>query len=224
MNSSKRNFIEGWIVWALTIFLAGLFYHLQSISWIGNNLMLLTSGLLIYGPVGVLFYRKESFDFFEKNFSELWYSLKILFLALAVIAPPLFLANHYFQKFFFHVHYFPALRGSLWTVFFFHVLVVALPEEFFFRGYLLKRFQQFFGPSPQSFKLWGVALDKPFLLTAFVFAASHSLITWRWWHFAIFFPALAFGWLREKTNGLAAPILFHALSNVFAAWVGLHYR
>ncbi len=220
--SPKKNFIQAWIVWAVVIFLASLAFHLQFISFIGNNLTLITSALLVYAPVFALHRNKESFDFFEKNWKEVFYSLKIFFLVSLVIFIPLLIANHYFQKIAFHAHYFPSYKNSsLWMTFTFNVLVVAFPEEFFFRGYLLKRFQQYF----QDQKTFlGAQIGKGFFLTAFVFAFSHSLITLRWWHFSIFFPALVFGWLREKTDGLIAPILFHALSNVFASWVALHYR
>lgn len=221
-NPARKYFIQAWIVWAITILVASLAFHLRYISWIGNNLMLITSALLVYGPVWVLYRSKESFDFFERNFSALFYSLKILLFTCLVIFPPILLANHFFQKFAFQAHYFPSNKNaSLWTVFFFHTLVVAFPEEFFFRGYLLKRFQGYFNDQK---KFLGAQVGKAFFLTAFVFAFSHSFITLRWWHFSIFFPALVFGWLREKTNGLIAPILFHALCNVFAAWAALHYR
>lgn len=222
MTDAKKYFVEAWIVWAVTILIASLAFQFQGIAWIGNNLMLITSALLIYMPIAALYRRKESFDFFEKNLSQVFYSLKILLLTVLVIFPLLFFFNHFFQKVIFHADYHSAIKStSLWTVFFFHTLVVAFPEEFFFRGYLLKRFQQYF----QDQKMFlGVRVGAGFFLTAFIFAISHSLITLRWWHFSIFFPALVFGWLREKTNGLVAPILFHALSNVFAAWVSLHYR
>lgn len=222
IDSAKKYFIQAWIVWAITIFLASLSYHLSFIPWIGNNLTLITSALLIYAPVLVLYRAKESFDFFEKRFSDFFYSLKVLLLTCLVIFPPIFLANHFFQNFVFHAHYYPSNKNvTLWTILFFHTLMVAFPEEFFFRGYLLKRFQNYFQDKK---KFLGVPVGKAFFLTAFMFAFSHSLITLRWWHFSIFFPALVFGWLREKTKGLVAPILFHALCNVFSAWVALHYR
>jgi len=221
-SEAKKYFAEAWIVWGVTIFLASLAFHLQGVPWIRGNLMLITSGLLVYMPVWALYRRRESFDFFEKSLPQLAYSLKILSLVSLAIFGPLFALNHYFQAWAFHAHYYPSNKNAtLWTVFFFHTLVVAFPEEFFFRGYLLKRFQQYF---QDSRRFLGVTMGKAFFLTAFVFAISHSLITLRWWHFSIFFPALAFGWLREKTGGLVAPILFHAFSNVFAAWVALHYR
>jgi membrane protease YdiL (CAAX protease family) len=61
-------------------------------------------------------------------------------------------------------------------------------------------------------------------LTCLIFAASHSIIAFRWWHFAIFFPSLVFGWLRDRTGGLVAPVLFHAASNLAMRHIGQLYR
>ena len=32
-----------------------------------------------------------------------------------------------------------------------------------------------------------------------------------------FFPGLFFGWLRQRTGSIAAPVVAHALSNLFMA-------
>ena len=40
---------------------------------------------------------------------------------------------------------------------------------------------------------------------------------------AVFFPALVFGWLRRRTGGVGAPVVFHAACNVFASALGRGY-
>jgi membrane protease YdiL (CAAX protease family) len=40
---------------------------------------------------------------------------------------------------------------------------------------------------------------------------------------AVFFPALVFGWLRQRTGGIGAPMLFHALSNSFTLYLAQSY-
>ena len=37
---------------------------------------------------------------------------------------------------------------------------------------------------------------------------------------AVFFPALVFGWLRARTGGIGASMLFHALCNVYSQALG----
>lgn len=221
-ETGKRTLlIEALIVWAAVVVGARLFYHLQSIRFVADNLMLFTSGLLLYVPALILYLRKEPFDFFEHSWSELFYSLRIALFVSLIIFPLILLGNHFLQIFIFHLRYTPASNKTLWETFLFHLLLVAFPEEFFFRGYLLRRFRQVF---EDRFTFLGVKMGKAFFFTALLFAFSHSIVVLRWWHFSIFFPALAFGWLREKTHALTAAILFHALTNVFSTWVGLHYR
>jgi membrane protease YdiL (CAAX protease family) len=39
----------------------------------------------------------------------------------------------------------------------------------------------------------------------------------------VFFPALLFGWLRARTGGIGAPVVFHALCNLFADYLAKSY-
>ncbi len=223
MSARKKLLIESFSVWALAIFLAHLLYRLNSLPLIHEYSALCTALIFLYLPVFVLRLKKQSYDFFEKSYAELLRSLKYFVLASLLIFPLYLLGSHYFLLLVFKVHYhsIPLHSAPVWTFFIYHLLLVALPEEFFFRGYLLRNFQQIFNDQKTFL---GVKVGLAFFLTALLFAFSHSLVVLRWWHFSIFFPALVFGWLREKTNGLVAPILFHALSNVCATWIGMHYR
>jgi membrane protease YdiL (CAAX protease family) len=40
---------------------------------------------------------------------------------------------------------------------------------------------------------------------------------------AVFFPALLFGWLRARTGGIGASVLFHASCNLYALLLGRGY-
>jgi membrane protease YdiL (CAAX protease family) len=39
----------------------------------------------------------------------------------------------------------------------------------------------------------------------------------------VFFPALVFGWMRARTGGIGAAVLFHALCNIFSATLARGY-
>jgi membrane protease YdiL (CAAX protease family) len=39
----------------------------------------------------------------------------------------------------------------------------------------------------------------------------------------VFFPSLVFGWLRAKTGGIGAAVLFHAACNIFSAYLSAGY-
>jgi hypothetical protein len=90
------------------------------------------------------------------------------------------------------------------------LFVVALPEEFFYRGYLQSRLRDAW---PKGKLFLGARLGPAFWLTAVLFALGHLAI-FEVWRLAVFFPALLFGWMRERTNSVVAGALFHAASNL----------
>ena len=92
------------------------------------------------------------------------------------------------------------------------LLVVALPEEFFYRGYVMGRLDDIFRG---RISVLGVTVGWSLLIQAVLFAVGHFIIDLNWQRLAVFFPALAFGWLRQRTGGLLAPVLFHGMSNIF---------
>lgn len=89
-------------------------------------------------------------------------------------------------------------------------LVVALPEELFYRGYMQQRLRAAW---PGGGTLWGAKLGRAFWLTQVLFALGH-LAEPHPWRLGVFFPSLVFGWLREKTGTIVPGTLFHALSNL----------
>jgi len=93
------------------------------------------------------------------------------------------------------------------------ILVVALPEEIFFRGYLLQRLDAW---RPPHRRLLGAPVGVALPLSAVLFALGHVLVDFNPQRLAVFFPALIFGWLRARTGSLAAGVGFHAACNLLA--------
>jgi membrane protease YdiL (CAAX protease family) len=94
------------------------------------------------------------------------------------------------------------------------LLVVALPEELFYRGFVQTAWAR--TDPGRSVTVLGARLGAGFVWTQVLFALGH-LVVLQPWRLGTFFPGLLFGWLRERTGGLAAPVVLHALSNVFIA-------
>jgi membrane protease YdiL (CAAX protease family) len=88
-------------------------------------------------------------------------------------------------------------------------LVVALPEELFFRGYLQERLDDAF---PQKREILGEKLGWGWLLAALLFGLSHFVFTLQPARLLTFFPGLLFGWLRKKD--FWAAVCFHAFCNL----------
>jgi membrane protease YdiL (CAAX protease family) len=94
------------------------------------------------------------------------------------------------------------------------MLVIALPEEAFYRGYLMTSLDDAWGTP------WTLAKAKlgwGWIVSSALFAVGHLLTEPHPERLAVFFPALVFGWLRARTGGVGAPALFHMLCNVLAS-------
>jgi membrane protease YdiL (CAAX protease family) len=90
------------------------------------------------------------------------------------------------------------------------VLLVALPEEFFFRGYLQVQFDRALG-RPYRFlgARWGLGLP----VAAALFAGCHVIYGGPV-RLIVFFPGLLYGWLRARTDTILVPAFYHAASNL----------
>jgi uncharacterized protein len=100
------------------------------------------------------------------------------------------------------------------------LLVIALPEEAFFRGYLQSELDRVWRP---RFRVLGASVGPGLLVAAAVFAVGHLLTQPHPARLAVFFPALVFGWLRARTGGIGASVLFHAACNLFSATLARGY-
>jgi membrane protease YdiL (CAAX protease family) len=106
----------------------------------------------------------------------------------------------------FHLRFPPAFLPEVFN----QILSVALPEEFFFRGYLQTQCDRVWG-KPYRFlgAQWGGGLP----VTAALFAACHVVYGGPV-RLVVFFPGLLYGWLRARTETIAVPVLYHAGSNL----------
>jgi membrane protease YdiL (CAAX protease family) len=93
------------------------------------------------------------------------------------------------------------------------LVVVAIPEELFFRGYLMERLEQVWPPTR---RIAGAKVGWALIVSSALFALGHLAVIPNPQRLAVFFPALLFGWMRARTRSIAAGALFHALCNVLA--------
>lgn len=100
------------------------------------------------------------------------------------------------------------------------VLVIALPEECFYRGYLQSSLDDVWRA---RVRVLGAELGPSLVVTSALFAAGHLATEFNVNRLAVFFPALLFGWLRARTGGVGAGVALHALCNLFAAYLARSY-
>jgi membrane protease YdiL (CAAX protease family) len=99
-------------------------------------------------------------------------------------------------------------------------LVIALPEECFYRGYLQSALDAAW---PARVRILGASVGPSLVVTSTVFALGHLATELDANRLAVFFPALLFGWLRARTGGVGASIALHALCNLFASYLARSY-
>lgn len=217
---SRWFHLETTLIIVAVIAVIRLFYELRNVSALSQYVPIAVALLLIYVPVGHAMLRREGIDYFDRSWKAFGHSLKWFLLVTIIVMPAFLIANQFWQEWVSKQVFMPRMLPHLWLTVVDQLFLVAIPEEIFFRGWLQSRLK------PRAGKQWnilGVPLGGYWILTALIFAVAHSIIFYQWWHFSIFFPALLFGWLREKTGSITAPSLFHCLSNLAAYWIGVSY-
>jgi uncharacterized protein len=139
-------------------------------------------------------------------------------LLAAIAFPPFVLGYQYYWHP--HAHFALRLPASIFDEIAGQLVVIALPEEAFFRGYLMTALDRAW---PPRWRILGATLGPAWIVSAAIFAVGHMLTIPHPSRLAVFFPALVFGWLRRRTGGVGAPVVFHAACNVFASTLGRGY-
>jgi membrane protease YdiL (CAAX protease family) len=208
-------------VWAGS-FLAIVFASL----FLNRYAKLVATIAFLYLPLIPMRWRGEDYRHYGVTLRSWRQDFKLFLLLFAVVAPLYLVAYVAYAELLNHLPPWLASRISpyggewhfklrmpanlgLWALD--QLLVVALPEEFFYRGYLQGRLRDAF---PQGKLLAGARLGPAFFLTALLFALGHLAI-FQPWRLAVFFPALLFGWLRERTGTIVGCSVFHAACNLY---------
>lgn len=217
-SADKRSLaIELAVVTAALLAVSHALFLLRGIDIVGQSLSTVIAVLFLYTPIIVLWVKRRPIDFLDRGVRAYGRSIAVFLVAAIIVFPPFFVAALGWQKIVagsvgFQVRGFSDLGNALVS----QLLFVALPEEFYFRGYVQSTLGRIFAP---RWRLFGTPLGFGWIITAAVFAVAHSIVFYRWWHFAIFFPALLFGFLRERTGAITAPVLFHVASNLLMDWI-----
>lgn len=218
MTNNKKICIEVSIVTAIVIGVTSTMQSAYQAGILNSDLFsLIFAVIFLYVPIVVLKKRKRDIDFLDKNAGAVLRSLAIFAAAAVIIFPLFFIGAHFWVSYV----YGQAFGGfsvppDIIKTGAYQLLMIALPEEFYFRGYVQSSLNNVFS---KKWRILGADLGWSWVITAAAFAIVHSFVALQWWHFAIFFPGLLFGYLRELTGSITAPILIHAMSNIVMAIV-----
>jgi len=132
-------------------------------------------------------------------------------LVCVVVLPIFSVGYHFYYKILYGVTFLPGVPGNLGTLVVQNLFFTALHEEIFYRGYMQSRLNEVFD---RPFSFLGTPFGFGLIYANILFAFGHYVITPYPARLATFFPGLLFGWLRERTGGVIAPMLFHCMCNV----------
>jgi len=86
-------------------------------------------------------------------------------------------------------------------------------EEFIFRGLVQELVRDYISKAALG------PLTVANLLTSVLFTALHFIYQPPQWALLVFFPSLVFGFFKERSGGLTAPIILHAFYNAGFIWL-----
>jgi hypothetical protein len=213
---------------------SGLWQLARAVAFVKRNLQAFIAAVFLYLPTGLLVRRREDFADYGLTHRPVRRGV-LLFLLCSAVVFPLFAVGFYV---YYQVVCAASVRGvalprqlhalcdryvgglggarlrlapDFWEVALAQLLVVALPEEYFFRGYLQSRLEVVW---PSRRLLLGASVGYPLVAASVLFALGHLLVDFNGLRLAVFFPALVFGWMRQYSGSILASVLFHAASNL----------
>jgi membrane protease YdiL (CAAX protease family) len=98
-------------------------------------------------------------------------------------------------------------------VFLLPVLVYPVLEEIVFRGLIQELVHDYLSKAT----LGPVSIAN--LLTSLLFTGMHFVYHPPLWAALVFFPSLVFGFFKDRTKGLTAPIVLHVFYNAGFLWL-----
>ncbi len=227
----------------VAVLVTGLVRIHVTLPWIGHLGSALVSVVFLYVPLYVAGRRDEDLVDYGFRTDPLGRGLAIAAIAVAVIVPvfaaaflgfyeiachstllahlaPNQLCSRYLGLAGFHLPHLvlaeatPPAPGAIsveWCAV--QWLVVGLPEELFFRGFLLELLERRFPPRR---RLLGGGVGLALVLSAAAFALIHLPKDGDPRALATFFPGLLFGWMRSATRSILASTVTHGCSNILA--------
>ena len=223
---------EALIVWAVALGLVSALVHIDiTLPAIGHLGSALVAVLFLYLPVAVAWRRKEELEDYGFHAEPVKRGLVTAAVAIAVIFP-IFAAGYLvFYEIAcnsdllahlvprgmcvrytgLHGMHAPALTWGFAEFCAVQLVVVALPEELFFRGMLLHLLEKRFPPKR---RVLGGGVGLALVLSAAAFALIHLPKDGDPRALATFFPGLLFGWMRSATGSILASTVTHGSSNI----------
>jgi membrane protease YdiL (CAAX protease family) len=225
-DAPDRPLREALVIFGISTLACFLLHRLRGLPLVGDHLHTLVAAVFIYLPTAMLYRQRRDFGSYgispwplKKNL--IWYGLLV-----AAVLPVFCVGFFFYQRLLCEVGLATQAvcarllsKGPIaiqWPDGMLsraaaQLLVVAIPEELFYRGYLMTRLDH---AIPPRWKILGAQVGPALLIQAALFGLGHFLVDFDPRRLGVAFPALLFGFLRARTGSIGASALFHATCNL----------
>ncbi len=198
-------------VYLLSVIGTVALYQLAQVNvFFQQYLHTLVGAMFVALPMAVLLPRRESFDGYglpqQSLLREVLWALGVAL----IVFPPFWIGFRIWWGW--DRGFDIVLPSGFWNAALANLVVVALPEELFYRGYLMGRLDRLLEGNVAKRRKRAALI---IIITAVAFALGHWVVTFDPQRLAVFFPALVFGWMRYARRSIPAAIVFHALCNIY---------
>jgi membrane protease YdiL (CAAX protease family) len=229
--ATRRIVAEVGVAFAAATGAAAALYRLQGIGFVHDNLHTLVAAVFLLLPQ--LFIPGRDLERYGFTSRPRRLGLVLATLAVVLVLPlfsvgfvvwmralcawqPLYVAGSCYRV----AHPRLQLPPSFGMLTLTQLIVVGLPEELFFRGFLQGRLED---ALPPRRRLAGAPVGAAWLISAALFALGHYLVTFEPQMLSRFFPGLLFGWLFARTRSILPGTIFHAACNLLMDVLALSF-
>ncbi len=197
-------------MWAVAIGIIAVFKLFSFVPFIKENLWGIAGLVFLFLPLEFLHKKGEDPANYGISWNHLGRGVVLALVLAAITFPPYMPAYKWWfgRTRPFDLH----LPSTFWQEVVGYFLLVALPEEAFYRGYLQTRLD---GVFKKKVRVLGADVGWSLVVTSALFALGH-LVEPRLDKLGTFFPGLVFGWMRARTGSIGGAVVFHALCDIWA--------
>jgi len=209
-DEPRKVWREVVLLWVAAIGVILIFKALSFVPFIKENLWGIAGVVFLFLPLEWLGRKGENTADYGISWNNFGKGLVLALVLCAIFFPPYVPAYKWWfgRSNAFDLH----LPSTFWQEVVGYFLLVALPEEAFYRGYMQTRLDKIF---KKKIRILGAEVGWSLVVTSAFFALGH-LVEPRPDKLGTFFPGLVFGWMRARTGSIGGAVVFHALCNIWA--------
>jgi membrane protease YdiL (CAAX protease family) len=180
-------------------------------TFFSRNASFLAAAIFLYLPLIIIFIERGNPIDYGFGLGNIKSGILLYLLAMLICYPPFIYGVFLWQRYIVGAEISPGIPPNFSALVITQFIIVALPEEAFYRGYFQSRLDHLF---VQRWCIFGTKFGLGLFLASFLFALGHVIVRGNILLINVFFPGVIFGFMRARTGSIAAGVALHATSNL----------